>query len=137
MINYETLTHIAQLNSPAPEEAIQAAQDALGFPFPSTYIALLRYSNGLTAHWDISSFTLYGVDDVAERNSTYEVAVYAPTLLMIGDDGGGQAILIDRAIDDPPVYIVGMGSMVLEDADLLAPHFTIWIMRGLNLSPVE
>ena len=33
---------------------------------------------------------LYGPEEIAERNATYEIPAYRPDLLLIGDDGGGR-----------------------------------------------
>lgn len=43
-----------------------------------------------------------------QRNHDYEVHTYLPDYYMIGDDCGGQAILIDR---HGIIYEVGMGVM--------------------------
>lgn len=37
---------------------------------------------------------LYGAKDIEERNTTYEVQAYVPGWIAIGDDSGGQAILM-------------------------------------------
>lgn len=38
--------------------------------------------------------TVYGPDDLAERNETFEVAEYAPGWVLVGDDGGGSGYLM-------------------------------------------
>jgi hypothetical protein len=37
---------------------------------------------------------IYGPHSLAERNTTYEVAEYAPGWVLIGDDGGGHGLLM-------------------------------------------
>lgn len=99
------------LHPPATDAAINAAEDASS-PFPPEYRALLRLTNGL---YSDGCLVLYATEDLATRNQDYEVPTYLPDYLMIGDDSGGQAILIDRS---GALYEVGMGVM---DADWLEP----------------
>lgn len=103
------------LNPPAAETAIDAAERAATIPFPSEYRALLRLTNGL--HSD-GCLVLYTAGDLITRNHDYEVPTCLPDYLMIGDDSGGQAILIDRS---GALFEVGMGVM---DADWLEPAAT-------------
>lgn len=41
--------------------------------------------------------TVYGPEDIAERNETYEVAEYAPGWSLVGDDSGGRGLLMRQA----------------------------------------
>ena len=100
------------LHPPATDAAINAAEDASSILFPPEYRALLRLTNGL---YSDGCLVLYAAEDLATRNQDYEVPTYLPDYLMIGDDSGGQAILIDRS---GALYEVGMGVM---DADWLEP----------------
>ena len=52
-----------------------------------------------------------------ERNADYEVEECLPGFFMIGDDSGGQAILINRQGE---IFEVGMGSMSKEDIKKIA-----------------
>jgi hypothetical protein len=51
---------------------------------------------------------LHEIEILPERNIEYEVKKYIPGYFMIGDDSGGQAILIDAAGE---IFEVGMGVM--------------------------
>jgi hypothetical protein len=55
--------------------------------------------------------SVYGPDEIAERNRTYEIPDYAPDLLLIGDDGGGDGLFIARDDADPGVVIIGLGAV--------------------------
>ena len=100
------------LHPPATDAAINAAEDASSIHFPPEYRALLRLTNGL---YSDGCLVLYAAEDLATRNQDYEVPTYLPDYLMIGDNSGGQAILIDRS---GVLYEVGMGVM---NADWLEP----------------
>ncbi|ROR93499.1 uncharacterized protein DUF4303 [Salana multivorans] len=64
--------------------------------------------------------TVYGPDDLAERNETFEVAEYAPGWVLVGDDSGGSGYLMRRPgpRDDPAegraaaeVFRLGLGAL--------------------------
>ena len=59
--------------------------------YPS-YLQFLELSNGLFG----DEITLLEAEDIQQRNIDYEVKEYLPNFLMIGDNGGGVAILMDN-----------------------------------------
>ena len=129
MLRTEELSQVASLRPGCSDAEITEAERALGLRFPQTYIELLRCSNGLLAHNDRTN--LYGVQELPERNATYEAARYSPGWIMIGDDCGGHAILIASEGGRSGVFVVDMGSMSLDDADLVAPNLREWVDSGL------
>src|SRR5688572_6123841 len=134
MIDCSLVQSVAQTSAePASDEAIAAAQVALGCNFPSEYIELLRCSNGIAASGDTSSLILYSVDEIQERNETYRVQQQSPALLMIGDDGGGRGILLEHGTSSSPIYLIGMGSLAIEDAKILAANLEDWLRENLPL----
>ncbi|MFC7549587.1 hypothetical protein [Plantactinospora sp. GCM10030261] len=60
---------------------------------------------------EVVDLALYGPDEIAERNLTYEIAEYAPDLLLIGDDGGGRGLFVAGNDSDPEVVLVGLGAV--------------------------
>ncbi len=116
--------------SPGASEAqIRSAAQALGVELPGFYADFLRRSNGLEPQ---DRVLLYSTDDLPERNETFEVRQYAPGFLAIGDDSGGQAILI--ALDgSPAVYMVDHGSMDPDDVVQVSPGFVAWLDQGTEL----
>lgn len=118
------------MNQPASSREIMQAQDECGVLFSKDLIDLLRCSNGLQVE-DVLSLILYATDEIYERNTTYEVAIYAPTMLCIGDDGGGRCVLLEK--EKGAVYLVDMGSMAPEDATFLASSLAEWIESGFSL----
>lgn len=73
---------------------------------------------------------IYAPEQVAERNQTYEVAQYLPDHLMVGDDSGGQGILVDSS---GAVWICGMGALDVECREPLTAHLTQWVALGCPL----
>ena len=78
-----------------------------------------------------TSMNIYAADELQEQNETFQVKIYAPaSWLMIGDDGGGQMIMLDCA--DGSVYRVGDGYMRQDGATILAPDLSSWIDQDLD-----
>jgi hypothetical protein len=96
------------VNPPASAEHIQLAQSQSTFIFPQAYVDLLLMSNGLSSE---GCLALHEIDVLPTRNADYEVAEYLPGYFMIGDDSGGQAILIN---ENGEVFEVGMGVMSID-----------------------
>ncbi|UOD33065.1 SMI1/KNR4 family protein [Massilia violaceinigra] len=101
------------INPPASRTAIEQVEAQLGMRLPDAYRELLACANGI--RFD-NGLVVYPLDDVIERNQTLEVGDYAPGYLAIGDDSGGQAVMLSLA--SGAVLLVDMGSM---DPDAVAP----------------
>jgi hypothetical protein len=96
---------------------------------PDEYVALLARADGVYT----GSFTLYPSADVPERNRTYEVAVYAPGFLAIGDDARGQAILLRAGRRPSPVLVVGHGVRTPDNMVTVAASLSEWVRAGCPL----
>ena len=106
MLDRATLERRFSLNPPATSAAVTAANAQVGYPFPEDYLSFLALSNGLSTE---GRLMLLAAGDVADRNRDYEVQEYLPGYVMIGDDGGGVALLMKD--QERTVFEVGMGSM--------------------------
>jgi hypothetical protein len=73
---------------------------------------------------------LYASDEVIERNQTYEVPLYCPGFIAIGDDSGGRAIVIGTGSTPGPVFIVDQGAMSPDDFLQLANSLEQWVEQG-------
>jgi cell wall assembly regulator SMI1 len=132
MIDCYHLREVVQANEPAIGEQIIQVEGALGCAFPRDYFDLLACSNGFNVP-DVLSLSLYSTEELVERNTTYEVALYMPGWVMIGDDGGGRGIVIDCTQPQSAIYRVGMGVMQAEEAVYLAASLAEWIKSGFDL----
>jgi hypothetical protein len=97
---------------------------------PSTIIDVLAQQQGIPRD---DGLLLYGLDDVEERNATFEVADYLPGYLLIGDDSGGRGILVALTSTAHPVYACGLGAMNEEDVVPLADSLQAWAQEGCPL----
>lgn len=73
---------------------------------------------------------LYGTEDIAERNATWEVQQYASGYVAIGDDGGGRVLLMRLAEEEKKVWIVDAGVMDPQHAELVAEDLLSWVNEG-------
>lgn len=81
-------------SDPPDPAALRAAGEALGIEWPSDYVTLVTAHNGLEG--DIGTFGLVlTVDELVQINN-HEVMEFFPGLVVIGGDGGGEALAIDR-----------------------------------------
>ncbi|WP_368929848.1 SMI1/KNR4 family protein [Bacillus pumilus] len=108
---------------PASDKQIKKAESQLNMVLPHAHKTLLKQTNGCFVGGDA---LLYGTEDIAERNATWEVHHYANGYVAIGDDGGGQVFLMrqteeekrktrmdcGRWCDGPSVCRVGDGKLV-------------------------
>ncbi len=74
----------------------------------------------------------YGPDRIEERNRTYEVQTYMPGWVAIGDDGGGQAILM-KLDGTNSVYSCGQGALGSLQPVMISDSLVFWIENGCPL----
>lgn len=103
-MNRHELEALYTLNNPATSQAIEILPPEQHILYPS-YLQFLELSNGLFG----DEITLLEAEDIQQRNIDYEVKEYLPNFLMIGDNGGGVAILMDNKNQN--IFAVGMGVM--------------------------
>ena len=103
-MNRHELETLYTLNDPATSQAIKMLPSEWHIVYPA-YLPFLELSNGLFG----DEITLLEAEDIQQRNIDYEVKEYLPNFLMIGDNGGGVAILMDNKNQN--IFAVGMGVM--------------------------
>ena len=103
-MNRHELEALYTLNNPATSQAIKMLPPEWHILYPS-YLQFLELSYGLFG----DEITLLEAEDIQQRNIDYEVKEYLPNFLMIGDNGGGVAILMDNKNQN--IFAVGMGVM--------------------------
>jgi SMI1 / KNR4 family (SUKH-1) len=126
-----TIPGIIEHYPPASPESVDRLRVELGVELPDEYVALLALADGLYAN----SFTLYPSENVSERNRNYEVAVCAPGFVTIGDDGGGQAIVLRAGRGPSPVFVVGHGVMTPGHMVTVAENLSEWVRLGCPIDP--
>jgi hypothetical protein len=76
---------------------------------------------------------LYSLDELDERNATYQTAEYCPEFIAIGDDSGGRAIVCHKSAEGP-IYIVDHGSMAPNDFEEIASNLKEWASNDYSLN---
>jgi SMI1 / KNR4 family (SUKH-1) len=97
---------------------------------PTTYLDILNTHGGKSIG---DSVLLYALEDLLERNETFEVKQYCPGHMTIGDDGGGRAILIPLNNARCPVFVVDQGSMDPDDFETISDGLQDWVADGCSL----
>ncbi|CAB1083336.1 hypothetical protein D1AOALGA4SA_10908 [Olavius algarvensis Delta 1 endosymbiont] len=109
------------------EIIVKNIEDYIGGKLPSSYKQFLESHNERPQN-DV--VVLYLIDELIERNKTYETTKYAPGYINIGDDSGGSAFLLKLGENDPPVHVVGHGSMDPKYMELVSDSFIEWLKSG-------
>ena len=95
---------------------------------PSDYS---RYVSSVSGNQLVNSFVLiYSLEEIIERNETFEVKEFCPGYLAIGDDSGGSAIVL--CLETGNIGIVDHGSMMPGDIHSLADCFQEWQATGFT-----
>jgi hypothetical protein len=129
VINLNNIPLVSE-REPGTSAKIKEIESRLGKNFPVNYVQFLKQTDG----FDSDEVRLYPIDEIEERNATYEVDKYCPGFINIGDDGGGSAIMIKNAtFQDCKVYLVGHGVMTPEFMEIIGSDFVEWLEAGCPL----
>lgn len=129
MVSRSALREKFTLRPPASRSVIAREEKEYGRSLPREYVELLQVSDGMYTDGNLS---ILGAEGVVQRNLDYEVQVYLPGFFMIGDDGGGNAILLN--LGDRRIYEVGMGVMDEESMVLSAGSLDELLALGTCLT---
>lgn len=95
-MNIEKYLENLTRRAPMSDSALTKSQDQLGIKLPNDYLELLSVTNGGEGFIGKNSYViLWGVEELATMNQSYQVQEYAPGLLIFGSDGGGEAYGFD------------------------------------------
>jgi len=129
-MNFDGIQRLAGLHAGASKSDIQAAEAGLNISFPVNYKLLLEYTDGLLLD---SGVSLYSVNDIRERNDTYEVFEYCKGFLLIGDDSGGRGFLISLNNLESKIYGSGLGDLDPSEFVPIATSLQDWVEKGLAI----
>ena len=114
-------------NPPAAESAIKTFEEGAAFALPSDYREFLQRSNGGEGFVGPAYLILWRVEELQRLNLAYEVAEYAPGLVLFGSDGGGEAFAFDTRSTGTPIVSVPFVGMDLEEARPIATSFKAFL----------
>jgi hypothetical protein len=81
----------------------------------------------------------WSIDEIAENNTEYEVAIYAPGLILFGSNGGGEAFAFDASQGVATIGIVPFVPMSHDHYCPIAMTFNqllIKLAAGLNYGEI-
>jgi hypothetical protein len=106
-LRYQNFPEGLELVAPgATPETLAKVEQILGITLPDDYRAFLRAFNGGTGFLAGGRYAvLWDADELVERNVGYEIKAFCPGYLLIGSDGGGEAIAV-RLDSAAPEYVV-------------------------------
>ena len=110
-------------NAPATEGSIREFEDSVTYQMPSDYLQFLRTSNGGEGVIGQQYIILWRVEDLLKWNADYEVDEYAPGLLLIGSNGGGEAYAYDTRSTPNCIVQVPFIGMDLNASKYVASDF--------------
>lgn len=105
-------------NPPDSAEDVRRSLDEVHAGFPAEYVGFLQQSNGGEGMIGENYLILWKAEEIGPLNQAYEVAEYAPELILIGSSGGGEAIAFDTRKTPWNVVMVPFVGM---DTDLALP----------------
>ncbi|RFT63482.1 SMI1/KNR4 family protein [Bacillus clarus] len=126
MINLSRIPGLIK-NNPANDIEIQGLEDVMKIKLPNVYKDLLKYTNGFSIG---GGLTIYGTEDIIERNETWEVTEYANGYVSMGDDGSGNVFLMLQGADAKEVLVVDSGDMDSNHATVITLDFSEWVNTG-------
>jgi hypothetical protein len=92
---------------PADPAVLAKTEAALGVRFPADYRELVLATNGGTLTGPAEAITLWGVDELVDRNADELYAEALPEMLVVGENGGGGIYFYD------PRNRIGRGTWAL------------------------
>jgi hypothetical protein len=95
---------------PDREHVARQVTDRLGVPPPD---ALLDVWTG-AAPVRHESFVVFGPDEIADLNDSYQVAAWRPDLLLIGAEGD-LGLFVPRGVAEPRVLVIDLGALGSDD----------------------
>jgi cell wall assembly regulator SMI1 len=111
-------------NEPPSVEAVRSVEDRLGCALPSQYKAYMLAHDGGEGFVGEHYLIPWRIGQLVEFNKDYEVAKYAPGLLLFGSNGGGEAFAFDtRTTEKMTIRMVPFIGMSLQDAKVIADSF--------------
>ena len=79
-------------NPPVNDPTIDAFEHNSGLRLPTDYVDFLKIANGGEGFIGEGSYLiLWKLENIEKFNIAYEVHEYAPGLILVGSDGGGEA----------------------------------------------
>ncbi|NEB00987.1 SMI1/KNR4 family protein [Streptomyces sp. SID13726] len=118
------MTEAVSGSTAATSADVARARAEIALSLPTPLVELWEVTDGLMTD---AGVTVYAAECIGERNSTYEVAQYAPGFVLIGDNSGGRGFLLRADGSDSAVFSSDLGDLAPDDFEVEALDFASWI----------
>ncbi|WP_374577796.1 SMI1/KNR4 family protein [Phenylobacterium sp.] len=112
-----------QLDPPGDSDVIAGLTSGLGVALPPSYLSFLRQHNGGEGFVGDSYVVLWRAEDLVDFNREYEVAKYAPGIILFGSNGGGEGYGFDTQLAGLPIVQLPFIGMERRYATPIAEDF--------------
>ncbi len=127
------LANLSQ-RSPARTAAVTECERRLGAKLPPEYVQFLRTTNGGEGFIGRHAYVIFwGAEELVSMNKAYEVAKYAPGLLVLGSDGGGEAYGFDTRNPQWEILQVPFVGMAWDLAEPVGATFIAFLQYLYNI----
>jgi cell wall assembly regulator SMI1 len=117
----------------ANEKSISEVAKRLRIQFPPDYVELLRWSNGCEGPVGKDGYIVFWpIEELEKINSEYGAFEYAPNVILVGTDGGGEGYAFDFA-DNRSLFVqIPLASMSPDDIEPLADSLTQFLSKATS-----
>ena len=111
------------------DDRLREIEAALGVVLPHDYREFAVTSGKVERNFGGSYLALWGLDEIVRLNQGYEMGETFPGLILIGSDGGGEAVGFDFRTSPPCVVLVNFVSSGWHEAIVQAETFTEFLAQ--------
>ena len=130
---------LAASEVPSTKEEIKALLGFSPIPVPPEYLQLIQQASELEIGVDLGSrgywfIRIYGAEGVIEMNKAYKVQKNLKQVLAIGDNEGGEMLVLAPHASPPGIYLNPMSCLSdMDEATFIASNLTELLVQGKNL----
>jgi hypothetical protein len=93
---------------PQPVDVVAKIAQRLRIDWPADYVAFLTKSGGGTGWVGEHYIEVWPPDEIVSTNADLNLAEFAPNLVGLGSDGGGELFAFDRSYGPPHIVMTPM-----------------------------
>jgi len=124
---------------PSSNEEIEALLHFSPIDVPTDYLDLIKQGSQMEIGADLGDegywfIRIYGAARAIEMNKAYKVQQHLKQALAIGDNEGGDMLLLTSDAKPPGIYRIPMSCISdMDDATYIADNLTELLVQGKNL----
>jgi hypothetical protein len=140
--NLHSALKLAASDPPSTKDEIKDLLEFSPIPVPEEYLQLIQQGSEMEIGVDLGSrgywfIRIYGASGAIEMNKIYEVQKDLTHVLAIGDNEGGDMLIVAPHASPPGIYRNPMACLSdMDSATFIASNLTELLVEGRNLSLV-